>query len=213
MKYRLLLCGFMHLVLFQSSTCNSSYQKFSPVENTEQQWWNELNETWQELFLRESAHLNEKITQEILEEILLLERISTDHYPLGETGLDPLKKLVHLKEISAANTHISQIKAVESLPELEYLDITGTSVTDLSPLTNHHKMTSLYLQQTPITDISPLSNLINLQIINLNQTKITSIKALFELNKLAILVLSQTDIPEDEIQDFAKSHPNCEIIH
>ena len=56
------------MMLFQSQSCNNHFHK-DPLSEDEL-WWNEQNEIWQELFLRESGHLGDKMTTDILNEIL-----------------------------------------------------------------------------------------------------------------------------------------------
>ncbi|NOR87054.1 MAG: hypothetical protein GQ527_05545 [Bacteroidales bacterium] len=213
MRTKLIFLVLIAMLFLQSNSCDSFPPDISEERSSEYIWWNELNDTWQELFLRQTNHLGSKANQEIIEEVLVLEKFSADHYPLGETGLDPLKILVNLKDVSAGSTYISQIEAVQYLPNLEFLNLAATSVSDLSPLRKNKKLISLYVQQTLITDISPLEFLLNLEVLHIDQTEIRSIKPIMKHDKLSILSVGSSPIPPEEIQRFRELHPKCQILN
>lgn len=197
------------MLLFQSQSCDNHFHK--DQLNEDELWWNRQNETWQELFLKESGHLGDKINVNILNEILSLKRFSADHYPLGEQGLKPLEKLINLEEVSAGSSHISNINSLEKLKKLRSISIPDTPVEDLTHLQNLPFLEELYIQQTLVADLAPLKNAKNLQVLAIYQTPIASIQAIMHLENLSILYLGDLSIPKEEIEVFKSLHPNCEI--
>jgi hypothetical protein len=209
MRFKTSFIFVLAMLLFQSQSCDNRFHK-DPLSEDEL-WWNEQNEIWQELFLRESGHLGDKINADILNEILSLKRFSGDHYPLGEQGLKPLERLTDLEEVSAGSSHIPNIKSLENLVNLRSISIPDTPVEDLTPLQNLSFLEELYIQQTLVSDLAPLKNANNLQVLAIHQTPISSIRAIMHLENLSILYLGDSSIPKEEIELFRSLHPNCEI--
>jgi len=65
------------LLIFQSNSCDQNFKK-GPL-NKNEIWWNNLNEYWKELFLRETDHLDDQINEQILSEVLLLKSFIANH--------------------------------------------------------------------------------------------------------------------------------------
>ncbi|NPD48111.1 leucine-rich repeat domain-containing protein [Lentimicrobium sp. S6] len=136
MKLKILLLSIMCLLLFQGNSCTNEFKGHEGELSTEELWWNGLNDTWKELCLRESGHLGEQINTEILNEILNLEGFSLDFYPIDKNNLKPLEMLVHLKQVSAGNTQVTDLSSLGKLPLLTYINIPNTPIHDLTPLRN-----------------------------------------------------------------------------
>ena len=117
-------------ILIYANTCGGISKDNSP----EMQWWNSLNETWQIVFLREIDKIGEKPSEEDLLQILNLESVSCDHFPLGESNLDPLRSLKRLKSISAGSTYITSIDALSDLDSLEFVNLAATSIANIEAL-------------------------------------------------------------------------------
>lgn len=201
----------MSLLLFQSNSCTNEFIGQEGELSIEELWWNELNDTWKELCLRETKHLGDKINIEILNEILKLDRFSLDYYPIDETHLKPLEMLVQLKQVSAGNTQITDLSSLEKLPLLTYLNIPNTPVKDLTPLSHLENLEEVYIQQSQVSDLKPLSHAKNLQVIMFHETPVISLEPIMNLPKLSIISLGETKIPQTEIEAFRLLHPNCEI--
>lgn len=211
MRYRIIILSLFSLLLLPSNSCENSFPKNKEDLSSQQYWWNGLNDTWKELCLREAGYLGERINDQILEEILALEKFELDYYPLGEEGLEPLEPLIHLKEISAGNTQITHLNNLGLFHELRYLNIPDTPIDDLTPLKELKHLEELYVQQSLITDLSPLSNMHHLQILVIHETKVQSLKPIMHLGELSFLSIVETKIPNNEIQEFIQKHPHCEI--
>lgn len=211
MKLKTILLSIMCLLLFQSNSCTNEFKEHEGGLSTEELWWNGLNDTWKELCLRESDHLGNQINTEILNEILSLERFSLDFYPIDENNLKPLEMLVKLQQISAGNTQITDLFALEKLPLLSYLNIPNTAIHDLTPLQNLENLEEIYIQQSQVSDLKPLSKAKNLQVIMFHETAVVSIEPIMNLPKLSIISIDNTKIPQEEIETFRLTHPNCAI--
>ncbi len=174
-------------------------------------WWNNLNETWQIVFLREIDKLDKKPTEEDLVEIINLQSVSCDHFPVGEANLDPLRKLKRLKSISAGSTHINSIDALRDLDSLEFVNFAATSITDIDALQDHENLESVYIQQTLVTDLSPLMGKDKLQVVVFSNTDVNSIQPLMELPLLSIVELQSTRVSQDQINKFKEKHKDCQL--
>jgi Leucine-rich repeat (LRR) protein len=206
MKQRYIGLFFLLLIL-QSNSCNQNFKK-DPL-SVDEIWWNGLNETWKELMLRETHHLGDKISEPILEEILQLKRLSSDHYPIR--SLVPITNLRQLESLSAGNTQITDLTPLRNLSQLKAIYLPATPVEDLTPLKNLINLEELYIQQTRVKDISSLKSLENLQVLVLHGSSITSIEPIMQLEKLSILDISSLEIPQAQIDEFKQTHPECEI--
>ncbi len=174
-------------------------------------WWNNLDKTWQIVFLREIDKLNTKPTEEDLLGIIKLQSLSCDHFPLGESNLDPLRKLKSLKSISAGSTYINNIDALADLDSLEFVNLADTPITNIEALRGHKNLESVYLQQTDVTDLSPLMDKDKLQVVVFSQTEVESILPLMNLPMLSIVSLNPTKIPEYQIIEFKEKHNDCQL--
>ena len=74
-----------------------------------------------------------------------------------EAALSDLGSCRLLRSISMRDCGISDISFVKSLPQLEYLDISGNQeLTDISPAADHENLNGLSISETGVTDLSPL---------------------------------------------------------
>ncbi len=202
------------LILPASSSCTifKDNDKGNNKETSDARlWWNNLNETWQIVFLREIDKLNKKPSEEDLIEIWNLQSINCDHFPLGESNLEPLKKLKRLKSISAGSTFINNIGSLADLDSLEFVNFAATAITNIEALKGHKNLESVYLQQTLVTDLSPLKNKDKLQVVVFSETNVRSIQPLMELPLLSIVDLSSTNVPNNQIMEFKEKHKDCEL--
>jgi len=204
-QYIWLLFAFL---ILQSNSCNQSFKKTRLSED--EIWWNELNEHWKELMLRESNHLGEKINEEILVEVLQLKQFSADHYPVY--NLEPVKRLTQLEILSAGNTQITHLKPIEKLTKLKSLSLPTTPIDDLTPLKNLQNLEEIYIQQTLVNDLSPISSATSLQVLVIFDTQITSLLPILKFKKLSILNISGLNILKEELNTIRKNNPECEII-
>lgn len=206
-NFSLILFVFTIVLLFQS--CNSMQNKNNKL-SVERQWWNELNETWQIVFLREIDKIGKKPTDDDLIRILNLEKVSCDHFPLGETNLEPLRKLKRLKSISAGSCFIQNIDALADLDSLKTVILPDNHISSIEALKKHKMLEELYIQMTDVESLEVLSDKANLQLLMCFDTKIKSIEAIIQLSKLSIVRFPEA-IAQEEIIKFKKLNPDCEI--
>ncbi len=89
-----------------------------------------------------------------------------------------------------AITGVKDISCLANCPELEYLEIYGSQVTDLSPLANCTKLKHFNCSRIyGLTDLTPIYGL--------------------ELERLRCV---STGIPQEQVDEYARLHPNCEIL-
>ncbi len=179
-------------------------------DNEARIWWNDLNETWQIVFLREIDKIGKKPTDEDLKRILNLERVTCDHFPLGETNLDPLKKLKKLKSVSAGSCFIQNIDALADLDSLKSVNLPDNHITSIRALEKHKMLEELYIQITDVENLDVLANKTKLQVLVCFSTKIKSIEAVMKLPQLSIVYFPKGIAPE-EVEAFKLLHPDCEI--
>lgn len=86
--------------------------------------------------------------------------------------------------------NIEDIKGLESLKDLEVLDLSNNEIIKIDGLSNLKKLKQLNLSFNRISEIENLENLINLKALLLNSNRITEIKGLSNLSVLEILFLS-----------------------
>lgn len=206
-NFKNILLGFTIVLLFQS--CNSIQNK-NYTQTEEQLWWNSLNETWQIVFLREIDKLGINPTDEDLERILNLEQVSCDHFPLGETNLEPLRKLKRLKSVSAGSCFIQNIDALADLDSLKTVILPDNHISSIEALKKHKMLEELYIQMTDVENLEVLSDKANLQVLMCFDTNIKTIGAIMKLSSLSIVRFPDA-IAQEEIIKFKKLNPDCEI--
>lgn len=213
MKIRLLwiLFHFSFLISFQSCTMVQKKNRKKETQLSDARlWWNSLNKTWQIVFLREIDKIGKKPTDEDLERILNLEQVSCDHFPLGETNLDPLRKLKQLKSVSAGSYFIQNIDALADLDSLKTVILPDNHISSIEALRKHKMLEELYIQMTDVDNLEVLSNKTNLQVLVCFDTKIKSIEAIMKLSRLSIVQFPKT-IDLEEIKKFKELNPDCDI--
>jgi len=202
---------FSFLISFQSCTLIQKDNSTKNVGLTNTRlWWDELNETWQIVFLREIDKIGKKPTDDDLERILNLEKISCDHFPLGETNLEPLRKLKRLKSVSAGSCFIQNIDALADLDSLKTVNLPDNHISSIEALKNHQMLEELYIQMTDVDNLEVLSDKTHLQVLLCFDTKIKTIEAIMQLSTLSIVRFPEA-IAQEEIKKFKKLNLDCEI--
>ena len=209
MKTSIILIILTLVTIINTNTCNRIPNETS--NTLERQWWKNLNETWEIVFLREIDKIGVKPSDEDLKTIINLESINCDHFPLGETNLEPLRMLKRLKYVSAGSCFIQNIDALSVLDSLIDVNIPDNHISSLEPLRAHKMLESLYAQITNIESLDPLSYKENLQVLVIFSTNIKTIKPIMDLPELSIVQFPNKNIPESELMDFKKKHPDCEV--
>ena len=209
MKIKIYIIIILSSIVFIAGKCDRITDN---KNNTEEQiWWNTLNKTWKIVFLREIDKIGKEPSEEDLLKIINLEKVNCDHFPLGETNLDPLRKLKRLKSISAGSTFIQNINALADLDSLIDVCIPDNHVSSLEALRGHKMLESIYIQMNDIKDLNPLADKNKLQVLVVFDTKIETIAPVMELPILSIFQVSEENIPAKEKELFKQKHPDCDV--
>jgi hypothetical protein len=81
-------------------------------------------------------------------------------------NLDVLKELTTLKILKFGNSKIDTLSFIETLINIEELDLSQTNITDIIPLYSLNKLARLNLNFTTIERLAPLKKLIELQLLH-----------------------------------------------
>ena len=110
------------------------------------------------------------------------------------------------------NFYLSDFSFLAHMPKLEVCIIAITSLHDLTPLASCPELEYLEIFTTSVTDLSPLAKCTKLKHLNIsNLKKVTDLTCLYglELDRLRAVV---TKIPKEQIEEYARLHPNCELL-
>ena len=84
--------------------------------------------------------------------------------------------------------------------------------TDTEPLAKCPKLEYLEIFTTRLTDLSPLAELKNLRHLNIaNNPYLRDITPIYSLDLERLWIGRATPIPEEQVAEFQKLHPDCEI--
>lgn len=114
----------------------------------------------------------------------------------GIANLKGIEHLVNLNYLELTNERITDTEPLKNLHDLKYLKIENSSVNDLSGLSNLTNLTELYLGKNNISDISALKDLTNLEILELQENNISDISFLSNMSLLSELKLNKNKITE-----------------
>ncbi len=110
------------------------------------------------------------------------------------------------------NEYLYNIDFVRYMPDLEVFIVMDGTISDLSPLENCPHLEFCELFTNRITDLSPLANAKELKHLNINwNQRLSDITPLYglDLERLWIGIINK--VPKDQIEEFRKLHPNCEV--
>ena len=89
--------------------------------------------------------------------------------------------LATLEELVASNLNIADLRGIEYLHNLIFLNLSDNRITDLSPLAGLTWLQFLVVDRNQITDLSPLNQLDLLEILLLDQNQNTDLSPLLSL--------------------------------
>ncbi len=112
----------------------------------------------------------------------------------------PLQDLKKLQELRLGDNPISadQLAVLDSLTDLQVLDLCGLGLTDCSFLKSHTAMKALYLSDNQLEEISALSALQALEKLYLGDNRISSLEGLETLT-----ALQELDLQNNPVQDLS----------
>jgi hypothetical protein len=118
-------------------------------------------------------------------------------------------------EVRLTDASAGHLDWVDSLPQLETLDLSRTNATDadLARLAPLNRLKSLQLQRTKVTNagLVHLMSLTKLQFLNLCATHVSDagLSELRHFAQLRALALCSTNVSDDGIESLQRALPNC----
>ena len=158
-----------------------------------QNWWDELDDTWKNIFLDQINSRSYDPTALQLQRIVDLKNIDIDQDNTIES-LEPIRHFFWLEKLNIANQGIRNIEPLDNKVYLSELLLQNNPVSDLSPIAMDTLLTVLNIENTQVADISCLENLLHLRILNASGTAIKSIKPLAKMMELEELLINNTDV-------------------
>ena len=135
---------------------------------------------------------------------------NVDSERLHDGDTKPLMYCNEVKYLDLGHDRITDAWFTAYMPELEACILAVGEITDISALAKCPKLEYLEIFTGHITDLSPLSGLKNLKHLNIANNQITDISPLFEL-ELERLWLSRNPIPKEQIDEFRRRFPACQV--
>ena len=122
----------------------------------------------------------------------------------------PLIYCNEIRYMDLGHDRITDAYFTAYMPDLEVCIIAVGEITDISALQYCPKLEYLEIFTGHVTDISVLANCKNLKHLNICNNQITDISPLFELD-LERLWMSRNPIPKEQIDEFCRRFPGCEV--
>lgn len=126
-----------------------------------------------------------------------LERAVRDTLLL-ETDELPLAYVTTMATLSAGNYGISDLRGIECLTSLDFVDLQENSLSDLTPLGLLPAVRTLLLTQNEIEDLTPLATLSQLQELWISNNAVTSLTPVAQLANLTVLVIGSNAVSDLE---------------
>ena len=158
-----------------------------------QQWWEGLDETWQNLLKAHIDCVNETPTPLELHRIQNLKEFHVEQDNILQT-LDPLKDFVWLEKASITNQGIRSIEPLANKIYLKELLLQNNPITKLEPLVTDTLISVLNIENTQVSDLSGVEKLSHLRVLNASGTSIKSLKPLSKLTELEELLINNTNV-------------------
>lgn len=125
------------------------------------------------------------------------------------SDLSPCADAPKLREIYAAGNNFTTIDPLYGMTALEELGLSGSAVSDISAAASLPNLKRLDVRRTRVSDISMLSDLTSLEMVLLSYSNVTSIEPLMNLPNLKEVSIKGLGIPQEEIDEFTRLHPDC----
>ncbi len=156
---------------------------------SQKNWWKNLPQEWKNVF-RNYKKIDEPATAEQLQEVMNLTVINISNQKNIKT-IEPLRKLLLIKELYCSNTGIDSLSALKDLVDLKILECNNTNVQSLESL----------------------KSLRNLEKINISKTKINNLTALNGKNSLKILFCDSISVSQENIEKFIDENLDYVVIY
>ncbi len=116
-----------------------------------------------------------------------------------QSALAQISQLRALEELTVGrNPVITDLRFVETLVNLMYLDIHSCAVQDLSPLSRHPNLIKLIIARNPIPTLAPLRTCPRLVDLYCYEVPARDWETLLEIPNLTHVMLKKSDLPADK---------------
>lgn len=156
------------------------------------EWWEVLDPNWK-LFLREKFQLSEYDSIDVDQ---LYRFVGLDSLDISGTdsllNLKPIEAMRELKYVDLSNTQITELGPISNVTFLEYLNVSNTPASDIQFIKYSDRLKHLDISNTKIQHIEELANLKSLSSLKADYTPIMSFAVLNEFDSLKSLSLVQS---------------------
>ena len=141
-----------------------------------------------------------------------LERSVRQELKLPSNGIITQLDMLRLRNLSAKEQQITNLKGLEYAANLKYLYLMGNLIQDISPLNTLTKLKGIYLENNQISNITSLKGLTRLTRLNLRNNKISNVTPLVELLNLKEVHLEGNPIKDREpLLALLEKNPSVKI--
>jgi Leucine-rich repeat (LRR) protein len=174
-------------------------------------WWAGMAAEWKMIF-RKSFYLDTPPTIEQLHGITLMSSVDISK-DISVTGLEPVAKLLNLKEIYCQGTSISNLEPLKELIDLVHLDCSDTRIKDLTPLAALVHLEELRISGTLVTSLNGLESVSGLETIHMDNTMVDNLEYLSGNKNLRTIYCDGTKIGKVDVDSFLDRNPECLVIY
>ncbi len=151
-------------------------------------WWKSMPAEWKNLF-NFYLKLDNPPSTEQLHKLALLDSINIGGR-MTIVSLDPLQKLILLRNLQCQSSGISSLAPLSALSELKVINASNTKV----------------------ADVLALSGLTNLELLSLDYSSVADLSPLYGLKKLRLIFADNTPVNENEAEKFSAKNPDCMLV-
>lgn len=194
-------------------------------------WWATVPPEWKEVFRSQMGN-DTTATRENLH--LLVERSTLTFKDAPVNNLSALSEFVVLKNLHLAGTNISTISQLENLKTLKSLHVTSSPLQKTETLAQFTELEDLDISNTPVDDLKVIGSLTKLKKLSCAGTQIKKLEYVEKATELESLDCSNTrvgsldrvsalplktlkcyntKISSREMENFKKSHPDCNVVY
>jgi Leucine-rich repeat (LRR) protein len=156
------------------------------------EWWEILDPNWK-IFLKDKFQVSEYDSVDVN---LLYRFVSMDSLDISGTdsllNLKPLEAMRELRYVDLSNTRITELGPISNVTFLEYLNVSNTPASDIQFIKYSERLKHLDISNTEINHIEELANLKTLKSLKADRTPIMSFAVLNEFDSLESLSLVES---------------------
>ncbi|MEI7499512.1 MAG: hypothetical protein WCK84_03595 [Bacteroidota bacterium] len=151
-------------------------------------WWKGMTPEWQKLF-NFYLQLDNPPTTEQLHKLALLDSINIIGR-MSVISLQPLSKLILLRNLQCQSTGVTLLDPLKDLSELKIINASNTKIASLQPL----------------------SGISNLEVLNIDNTSVADLSSLYGKTSLKFVYADNTLVDNKEADKFVDKNPGCMLV-